>query len=173
MHLCKFMFYLLIGLLLVIYCCCIFLAFDSYIFDLWALTSIISVFLSGALFLDWKCKKLRFSSLFPTVIVILGFSLFSPVRPFLNFFFSLDIGMSISQIRTALNHDFSGKFQFSLPREDQLRSSDEEKASGISEFMYVVNPFDGTVNCDTIVIKFDQKNRLVAARYSSKIIPSI
>jgi hypothetical protein len=161
------------GLLLVLYCSCLFLSFNSYNFDLWVLTSIVSVVLAGVLFVAYRFKKWRFSSLFPTVIVLLSFSLFSPVRPFLSFFFSLNTGMTISQVRTSLNHNFSAKSQFSLPREDLLRLSEEEKASGISEFLYVVDPLDGAVNCDTIVIKLNQENRLVAARYSSRIIPSI
>jgi hypothetical protein len=54
-----------------------------------------------------------------------------------------------------------------------LRLSEQEQDSGISKFLYVVDPLDGIANSDTVVIEFDRENRLVAARYSSLIIPSI
>jgi hypothetical protein len=174
MHLRKFVFYLSIGLLLPIYCCLLlFIAFYSYNFDFWVLASLTSVVLSGILFYACRSDKWRLGSLFPAVIVLIGFCLFSPVRPFLSFFFSLDTGMTPSQVRTSLNHIFSATPGFSLPREDSLRLSDEEQASGISKFLYVVDPSDGTINCDMIAIEFDRENRLITASYSSRIIPRL
>jgi hypothetical protein len=173
MHLHKFMLYLSTGLLLSLYCCCLFLAFDSDNFDFWVLAGIVSTVLTGVLFYTYRFKKWRFGSFFLTVIILLGFSFFSPVRPFLSFFFSLNAGMTIPQVRASLNQNFSAKSGFSLPRENPLRLSDQEQASGISKFLYVVDPLDGAINCDTMVIKFDRENRLVSARYSSLIIPSI
>jgi hypothetical protein len=173
MHLHKFMLYLLMGLLLSLYCYCLFLAFDSDNFDFWVLAGIVSTVLAGVLFYTYRFKKWRFGSFFLTVIVLLSFSLFSPVRPFLSFFFSLNTGLALSQVRTSLNHNFAAKSGFALPREDSLRLSEQEQDSGISKFLYVVDPLDGIPNSDTVVIEFDRENRLVAARYSSLIIPSI
>jgi hypothetical protein len=163
----KFILHLLIGLLSAIYVCCLFLAFDSYNFFFWVLAITVSIGLTGVLFFAYRSKKWRFSSLFPIVIVLIGFSFFSPVRPFLSFFFSLDTDMTLPQVRTSLNHNFSAKSGFSLPREDSFRLSEEEQAAGISKLMYVVDPSDGTINCDMVVITFDRESRLVAARYSS------
>jgi peptidoglycan/LPS O-acetylase OafA/YrhL len=78
MHLHKFMLYLSMGLLLSLYCYCLFLAFDSDNFDFWVLAGIVSTVLAGALFYTYRFKKWRFGSFFLTVIVLLSFSLFSP-----------------------------------------------------------------------------------------------
>jgi hypothetical protein len=175
MHLRRLIFNLTIRLFLPFYCGWLFLfiAFYSYNFDFWVLASLTSIVLTGILFYACRSEKWRLNSLFPSVIILLSFCLFSPVRPFLSFFFSLDTGMTPSQVKTSLNHNFSAQPWFSLPREDSLRLSDEEQSSGISKFLYVVDPSDGAINCDMIAIEFDRENRLITASYSSLIIPKI
>jgi hypothetical protein len=169
----NFISYLPIGLLLLsLFCGTLSLAFGSNDFDIWILAILESIASAGLLFYTCRFEEWRFRSLVLPAIVLIGFSFCSPVRPFLSFFVSLAPGMTPVQVRTSLNHNFPAKSGFFLPREDPLRLSDEEQTAGISSILYVVDPSDGTINCDTIDIKFDRNSKLVAARYSSPIIPS-
>jgi hypothetical protein len=169
----NFISYLPIGLLLLSLCSgTLSLAFGSNDLDIWVLAILESIASAGLLLYACRFEEWRFRSLVLPAIVLISFGLCSPVRPFLSFFVSLDPGMTPAQVRTSLTHHFSAKSGFPLPREDVRRLSDKEQTAGISNLLYVVDPSDGTINCDTIDIKFDRNSKLVTARYSSPFIPS-
>ncbi|WP_235110351.1 hypothetical protein [Acaryochloris sp. 'Moss Beach'] len=104
--------------------------------------------------------------------MLVAFYYGSPIRPFLSFYFSLQQEMTLPQVRAAVRQNYEGT-SFPLPSEENWKSSEEETEARISQKLYLVEPGNYLLDCDGIIISFNPEGQVIAARYTSLLVPEI
>lgn len=120
-----------------------------------------------------RSQKWRHLIFVQPLVVLLVFLFWSPVKPFINVYFSLHPNMTLEQVRAAVRQNYVGT-SFPIPREENWQLSAEEikAGAGLSKKIYWVEhmyPLD----CDSITVRLNSQDKVISARYSSPLVPRI
>lgn len=138
----------------------------------WFLLLLASSLFSVTLVYFFRSQKWRYLLLIQPVVVLVAFYYGSPIRPFLNFYFSLHQEMTLPQVRAAAKQNYEGT-SFPLPSEENWKPSEEETKARISQKLYLVEPGNYLLDCDGIIVSFNPEGKVISARYSSLLVPEI
>lgn len=103
----------------------------------------------------WRDRLARLAALvYIAVLVLLPFVSLTPRKPFLQFYYAIDRGMTQDQVRAELGRQFSRNGLFPCPVE---YASDEELS-------FLLDPNDGAYNAELVVVKM-ASGRVVSKEY--------
>lgn len=165
-------FFIWLLLISICYSCLIYLVSDSIALGFWFLLWLTSLLFSMTTVFAFRWQRWRYLFLIQPLAVLVTFFFWSPVRPFVSFYFSLHPDMTLPEVRAAVTQTYAGT-SFRLPSEENWRPNQEEKKVGISKKLYLVDPHNVLLDCDAIFISFNPEGKLVTARYSSFPFPDI